>query len=158
MHYIVYSFYYNTKKLQNDQKIVDYDKLNAMKIEQMDAYALRTYSFSVRKTNSYFSLATVLLSLLIMALSFFINLDTLSHLWLPLSELPLLATQTLSYPPPLTPNLVCYTTTQTVQPAANLYDSNGKKLSARQIWEAELWLRNPLLAKAIGKPLACLQF
>ncbi len=127
-----------------------------MRIEEIDAYALRTYSFSVRKTNSYFSLATVLLSLLIMALAFLVNLDTLSHLWLPVSELPLLATQTLSYPPPLTPTLVCYSTPLAVQPAANLYNSKGKKMAARQLWEAEVWARNPQLARAIGKPLACL--
>jgi hypothetical protein len=112
----------------------------------------------VRKTNSYFSLATVLLSLLILGLSFLVNLETLSHLWLPLSELPLLATQTLSYPPPLTATLVCYSTPLAVPPAANLYNSKGEKLAVRQLWEAEVWLRNPLLAKAIGKPLACLEF
>jgi hypothetical protein len=127
-----------------------------MRIEEIDAYALRTYSFSVRKTNSYFSLATVLLSLLIMALAFLVNLDALSHLWLPASQLPLLATQTLSYPPPLTPTLVCYSAPSPVQPAANLYNSKGKKMAVRQLWEAEVWARNPQLAKAIGKPLACL--
>lgn len=54
-----------------------------MKLAEADFFAIKSYSFAVRKTNSFFSLATVLLSLAIITTSILINFSTVSHLWLP---------------------------------------------------------------------------
>ena len=50
----------------------------------------------------------MLLSLLIIVAAFLVNLNTMSHLWLERSELPITSSRTLSLPPPLTESLVCY--------------------------------------------------
>ena len=47
----------------------------------------------------------MLLSLLIVVAAFLVNLNTMSHLWLERSELPITSSRTLSLPPPLTESL-----------------------------------------------------
>lgn len=53
-----------------------------MRVSKLDAFALKQYLFKVNKTNNHFTLATVLLSLLLIALAVYLNLSTVSHLWL----------------------------------------------------------------------------
>lgn len=56
-----------------------------MGLEEYDLYALKSYSFTVRKTHSFFSLPTVLLSLAVFIIAVLINFNTVRHLWLPLN-------------------------------------------------------------------------
>jgi hypothetical protein len=56
-----------------------------MKIEELDAFAIKRYSFALGKTNSYFTCSTVILSILILAASVYLNYATVSHLWIPSS-------------------------------------------------------------------------
>lgn len=53
-----------------------------MPVETYDALALKQYAFQLHKTNSFFSLATILISAAIVLVSILINFDTLSHIWL----------------------------------------------------------------------------
>ena len=53
-----------------------------MAVEDYDAYALKSYSFAVRKTSSYFSLGTLVLSIAIIAAAILINMQVVSHIWL----------------------------------------------------------------------------
>lgn len=62
----------------------------------------------VNSTNNHFTLATILLSIAIVALSLCLNLNTLSHLWLPKEELPIAVAETLAYPDALTTTRICY--------------------------------------------------
>jgi hypothetical protein len=55
-----------------------------MGLEEYDSYAIKNYSFAVHKTNSFFSLPTLLLSIFILASAVLININTIRHLWLPL--------------------------------------------------------------------------
>jgi hypothetical protein len=56
-----------------------------MQLEKWDAYALKRYSFTLHNTNTYFTSATILLSVAIIAASVAINIQTIGHLWLPRS-------------------------------------------------------------------------
>jgi hypothetical protein len=42
------------------------------------------------------------------ALALLLNLATVSHLWLPRDQLPVLSSQSLSYPDALTSTLLCF--------------------------------------------------
>lgn len=66
-----------------------------MGLEEYDLYALKSYSFTVRKTHSFFSLPTVLLSLAVFIIAVFINLNTVRHLWLPLNELDIISSSSI---------------------------------------------------------------
>lgn len=66
-----------------------------MGLEQYDPYAIKSYSFTVRKTNHFFSCPTVLLSIIIVGLSVAININTVRHLWLPLQDLDISSTKSL---------------------------------------------------------------
>lgn len=98
-----------------------------MIVEDYDAFALRNYSFAVRKTNSFFSLSTIVLSLGILVLAFFLNISNISHLWLPRSQLPIQASQSISGPGTLTSTLACYKSTNfTAVPTIKLLDPSLK--------------------------------
>ena len=129
-----------------------------MRIEEYDAFALRSYSFAVHKTNSFFSWGTVALSLGIVAVSVLLNLETVSHLWLTREQLPILSTQSLAYPSPLTATLVCFsdTTDPSAVPSAKLYDQNGKRVTVLPVSQSAASLRNPQLAAFINGTFACL--
>jgi hypothetical protein len=81
-----------------------------MTIEQYDPFALKQYAFTLQKTNNYFTFITIFLSLGIIATSIVMNMDVISHLWLPRIELPTSITTAQQYPSgPLTSTLFCYT-------------------------------------------------
>jgi hypothetical protein len=56
----------------------------------------------VNSTNNHFTLATILLSIAIVVMSICLNLNSLSHLWLPREALPVAVAETLAYPDALT--------------------------------------------------------
>ncbi len=69
-----------------------------MVLEEYDSYAIKSYSFAVQKTNTFFSLPTVLLSFAILVASLLLNFNTLSHLWIPFQELEVLSSKSLEMP------------------------------------------------------------
>jgi hypothetical protein len=81
------------------------------KIEELDPYALTTYTFTLRKTNSFFTKVTVLITIAILTAAIMLNYSSVEHLWLTRSELPFIASQTLAFPPPLTDTLACFKST-----------------------------------------------
>jgi hypothetical protein len=62
----------------------------------------------VNSTNNHFTLATILLSIAIVVMSICLNLNSLSHLWLPREALPVAVAETLAYPDALTTSRICY--------------------------------------------------
>lgn len=78
-----------------------------MGLEDYDLYAIKSYSFTVRKTNSFFSLPTVLLSLSVFVIAVAINFNTVKHLWLPLDELEIISSSSIELPEALTSTIVC---------------------------------------------------
>lgn len=96
-----------------------------MRVDDLDVFAIKTYSFAVRKTNTHFTPLTIALSLIIVSASLLLNLDTLSHLWLKREQLPMLKSQGLSYSGPLTSALLCYRSNHiNPLPKAAIYDQN----------------------------------
>jgi len=128
-----------------------------MTIAEYDAFALRNYSFAVRKTNSFFSLSTILLSILILTLSFFLNFSTIKHLWIPRSQLIIQASQSLSVPTTLTSTLACYkSTNSTVIPSIRLIDPNLNQVPVQIISQQTINTTNPQLYQYIGSGFACI--
>ena len=58
------------------------------KLAQYDPLALTAIEFNIKAVKKYTSVATIVISLAVVALSVVINLEAIKHLWLPLSELP----------------------------------------------------------------------
>ena len=79
-----------------------------MGLEEYDLYAIKQYSFTVRKTNNFFSLPTVILSLLVFGVAISINLNTIRHLWLPFEDLEVQSASSLELPGALTSTLMCF--------------------------------------------------
>ena len=60
------------------------------KLAQHDPLALTAIEFNVKSVKKYTSVATILMSLGIVALSVIFNLESIKHIWIPLHELPIL--------------------------------------------------------------------
>ena len=58
------------------------------KLELYDPLALTAIEFNIKHIKKYTSIATILLSAGLMALTAIINIDSLSHFWIPRAELP----------------------------------------------------------------------
>jgi len=78
-----------------------------MGLEEYDSFALKSYSFALHKTNSFFSLPTLLLSLIIIAISVLINFNSVRHLWLPIQQIGVESSLSLEIPEALTSTLLC---------------------------------------------------
>ena len=91
----------------------------------------------------------MLLSLLIIVAAFLVNLNTMSHLWLKRSELPITSSRTLSLPPPLTESLVCYTAPLMggVLPKAAIFNEKLEEIALRVLSAKEVKSSFPLFAK-----------
>jgi hypothetical protein len=127
-----------------------------MGLEEYDLYAIKNYSFTVKKTNSFFSLPTVVLSLLIVGLSLLINLNTLSNLWLPFESLDAVTSTALEIPEPLTSTLLCLKPSS----AANInrfsfYSSTLKPIAFSLLSEEEVAASYPGMKQEIGSGFAC---
>lgn len=99
------------------------------KIEELDPYALTSYSFTLRKTNSFFTKVTVVITIAILVAAVMVNYTSVQHLWLKRGQLPVVASQTLAFPPALTDTLACYKSTapdaMKIPPTAKFYSSRG---------------------------------
>jgi hypothetical protein len=94
----------------------------------LDAFALKRYAFTLHHTNSYFTFATILLSAAIVAVSIYLNIQTISHIWLLRSELPVMTSHSFAYPDPLTSTLVCFKSNvigNATVPNARILDENA---------------------------------
>jgi hypothetical protein len=60
-----------------------------MQIEKLDAFALKQYAFTVGKTNSHFTILTILLSFFIITAAVVLTFPTIRHIWLPRDQLPI---------------------------------------------------------------------
>jgi hypothetical protein len=91
----------------------------------------------------------VLLSLLIILAAFLINLNTMSHLWLARSELPITSSRTLSLPPPLTESLVCYSAPLVggILPRALVFNEKLEEITLRVLSAKQVRGSFPLFAK-----------
>ena len=128
-----------------------------MGLEEYDPYAIKTYSFTVRKTNSFFSLPTVLLSLLIIALSVLINLSTVKHLWLPFKDLEVKSAASLEMPEELTYTLLCAKTSlSTNKNRLSIFRSNLTQILFPVVTEEEVAKIDPTLSAQIGSGFGCL--
>jgi hypothetical protein len=101
--------------------------INCMRVNDLDAFALRTYSFTLRRTNRYFSLPTILLSLAIVLAALRLSQDSLAHLWLPRAQLPILSSRKLEFPEPLSSTLVCFRAKDPAAalPTARIYNTQN---------------------------------
>ena len=128
-----------------------------MNVHNLDVFTLRKHSFTVRKTASYFTLPTILLSLAIIVASFLLSQDTLTHLWLPRADLPILTSQKFSYPPPLSSTLVCYrdNTASNFLPSSSISSLEGQTLTFPFYSEQDVYISRPLLAVNIGTNFGC---
>ncbi len=79
-----------------------------MAVSKWDVFAVKQYPFTLNKISSFFTLPTILLSFAIVILSVYLNLSTVSHLWLSRQQLPITLAQTLSYPSEMTSTRFCY--------------------------------------------------
>ena len=128
-----------------------------MGLEEYDPYAIKTYSFTVRKTNSFFSFPTVLLSLLIIALSVLINLSTVKHLWLPFKDLEVKSAASLEMPEELTYTLLCAKTSlSTNKNRLSIFRSNLTQILFPVVTEEEVAKIDPTLSAQIGSGFGCL--
>ena len=59
------------------------------KLAQHDPLALTAIEFNVKSVKKYTSVATILISLGILALSVVVSLESIKHLWVPLDQLPI---------------------------------------------------------------------
>lgn len=102
------------------------------KIEEYDPYTLTSYSFTLRKTNSFFTKITVIITIAILIAAVMINNTSVQHLWLKRRELPVVASKTLAFPPALTDTLACYKSTApdaiNTPPIAKFYSSKGEEI------------------------------
>lgn len=102
------------------------------KIEEHDPYALTSYSFTLRKTNSFFTKITVVITFAILIAAVMVNYTSVQHLWLKRGELPIIASQAIAFPPALTDTLACYKSTApnalNSPPTAKFYSSKGKEI------------------------------
>jgi hypothetical protein len=91
----------------------------------------------------------VLLSLLIIVAAFLVNLNTMSHLWLPRAELPITSSRTLSLPPPLTESLVCYSAPLIggALPKAAVFNQRMEEVALRVLSADSVRRSFPLFAK-----------
>ena len=58
------------------------------KLAQHDPLALTAIEFNIKSVKKYTSVATILISLGILALSVVVSLESIKHLWVPLDQLP----------------------------------------------------------------------
>lgn len=129
-----------------------------MRLSEVDPYAVRSYSFAVRRTNSFFSAATLLLSAAVLVAAGLLCAPTVAHLWLPRSALPLLASQSLALPAPLSSSLLCYASNiaGAPLPSARILNSNLAQLAFPSLTSAQLRTHRPKLAAQIPTPdFAC---
>ena len=128
-----------------------------MRLSEVDLYAVRSYNFAVRKTNSYFSVATLVLSAIVLVTAGFLCASTIAHLWLPRSALPFLISQSLSLPGPLTSSLICYASkiANASLPAARILNSSLAPQAFPTISSTQLRKQRPRLAAQIPTDFAC---
>jgi cell division protein FtsX len=79
-----------------------------MGVSKWDVFAVKQYPFTLNKTSSFFTLLTILLSIIIVFLAVYLNMSTVCHLWLSRQQLPITLAQTLTYPSELTSTRFCY--------------------------------------------------
>ena len=128
-----------------------------MRVSEVDLYAVRSYSFAVRRTNSFFSAATLLLSAGVLLAAALLCAPTLAHLWLPRRALPLLASQALALPAPLSSALLCAASNLAgaAPPAARILAANLTTLAFPALSSAQLKHQRPQLAAQIPTDFAC---
>ena len=81
------------------EKLADYDPL-----------ALTAIEFNIKSVKKYTSVATILISLSVLAVSIVINLEAIKHLWIPLHELPsFYSIEKFSDKAQTEDNIVCFT-------------------------------------------------
>ena len=78
-----------------------------------------------------------------------VNLNTMSHLWLERSELPITSARTLSLPPPLTESLVCYTAPLVagVLPKAAVFNEKMEEVAVKVLSAQSVKANFPLFSK-----------
>ena len=128
-----------------------------MRLSEVDPYAVRSYSFAVRKTNSFFSATTLLLSAAVLIAAGLLCASTIAHLWLPRSALPLLASQSLALPAPLSSSLLCFASNiaGAALPTARILDINLTQLAFPTLTSSQLRTQRPKLAAQITTDFAC---
>lgn len=154
-----FPYSYNNFTLYGCERVAKWNRKSISNMEEYDAFALTSYSFAIRKTNNFFSLTTLLLSLAIITTSILLNYSTISHLWLSVPELPVLSSQCVAYPQsPMTSTLVCFKPSDDVNATlgATLLDSNYKTIPTTILSESQVYASDPLLASQIGTDFACI--
>ena len=129
-----------------------------MQTERLDAYALKRYAFTLQNTNSYFTSATIILSLAIIATSIAINFLTISNIWLPRSELPITITETMAYPEPIGSTLLCFKSNDPSQngiPTARILSQDATVLNFPFISQENLYRIRPSLATKLATNFSC---
>ena len=128
-----------------------------MRLSEVDLYAVRSYSFAVRRTNSFFSVTTLVLSAAVVITAGLLCASTLAHLWLPRSALPLLASQSLALPAALSSSLLCYGSNiaGAAVPSARVLNANLSQLVLPSLTSAQLRSQRPKLAAQIPTDFAC---
>ena len=127
-----------------------------MGLEEYDSFALKSYSFALHKTNSFFSLPTLLLSLLIMAASVLINFTSVRHLWLPIQQIPVDSSLSLEIPEALTSTLLCIKPLSIANVGKfRFIRSDHSQVIFPHVTESQVALSNPKLYSQIGRGFEC---
>lgn len=119
-------------------------------------YSIKSYSFTVRKTNSFFSLPTMLLSIGVFVVAVLINFNTVKHLWLPIEELDIVSSSGLEIPDPLTSTLLCLKPSNPANKnKVQLFRSDQVPILFPTVSEEEVAVSEPELGSQIGSGYSC---
>lgn len=76
-------------------------------LAKYDPYTIEEVEFFVQKKTKYTSLKSIIVSLIILGLTVFLNFNSVRHLWIPRAELPVFSSERKMSEKPLTSSYVC---------------------------------------------------